>query len=193
MEPQQDHPVSLIVSAAGWMAAVVVVALALFLGKPHFFNKGYEQGRTDQAAQNVAAVDQQIASQAIQGDNYVVLGRVVSVSAAEIVFETGNPILVNPLRSGPRQQTAVINAQTVIERRTMLPQDEIIRIQEQARSRGLSTQDVVIHQAETISATDLKPGDEISIYPAVVADAVKDSFAARQVLLVISNQTPTTN
>lgn len=193
MNDQQNHPVSLLASSIGWLTAVIVVAAALFAGKPYFYNRGYEEGRSTQAEANIRAVDAIIAGTQIEGENYVVFGKVISTSGSAVVFETLTPLLNNPLRDGARHQTAQIDAQTIIERRTMLPQDQIIRAQEQARSRGLSTQDAVIHKAETITAADLKPGDEIRVYPRVTSDAVKDSFETKQILLVISGQGSSTN
>lgn len=184
---------SLFVSAAGWVLAVVGVAVALFVGKPYFAAKGYEQGRATQADSNIRAVDEILARRIVPGTDYVVYGRFIQAQNGSLVFETLNDYLRNPLRPGGRTQTALIDASTVIEKRTVLPPEEFMRVLEDARRAGLSTQEANIHASEPLSLNDIPVGTEIRVYPRVAQDAAKDTFAAKQILWVISNQQASSN
>lgn len=183
----------MILSALGWIAAVVTVALLLFVGKPYYQNLGYEEGRRVQSEANVKMADAAIAARVIEGTDYVVFGRIAEVNSAGLVIETRTPYLNNPLREEPRRQTILVDSTTVIEKRTILPTEQFIAAQEEARLRGLSTQDAVVHTSETLALSDLRIGDEIRVYPRVAQDAVKDQFEAKQILFVISNQQAPSN
>ena len=183
----------MVLSALGWIVAVITVALLLFVGKPYYQNLGYEEGRRIQSETNVKMADAAVASRVIEGSDYVVHGHIAEVNSASLVIETLTPYLNNPLRAEPRRQTILIDSTTIIEKRTILPTEQFIAAQEEARRRGLSTQDAIVHTAETLTLGDLRTGDEIRVYPRVAQDAVKDQFEAKQILLVISNQQNFTN
>ena len=180
---------SVALSAFGWVIAVVLFACALFVGKPYYQNAGYEAGRLVATQANVEAVDAAIKQRPIEGDEYVVLGKLITATATELTIETINPYLQNPLSADRRVQTIQIDAQTILEKRTALPEAEFIAALQAARDRGLTTDQAVLHKTEPLTISMLKSGDEIRVYPAIAQDATKDSFYAKQVLLVSSSQT----
>lgn len=193
MESSSSLNPSIAISAAGWVLAVIAVATALFVGKPYYAAQGYENGRLMQAENNMKAVDAILASRGVEGAEYVVIGRSLEAGNGRVVIEALNPYLNNPLRKGFRTQTVSIDAETVIEKRTVLPQEEFIRALEEARQQGLSTQDAVVHASEPLTLEQIPVGTEIRVYPRVAQDAVKDSFVAKQILWVISSHQPSPN
>lgn len=189
MNNDSTEQASLTVSAIGWLLAVLLFAGALFVAKPYVQHKGYEAGRAQTSSDNIAAVDAVVKARTIEGENYVVLGRVVSTTANSVTFETLTPYLLNPLSKQARYQTATVTADTVIEKRTLLAQDEFVKALEEGRRKGLTTDQIQVHTKEPLTLAQLKQNDEIRLYPVVAQDAVKDSFAVKQILLVITNQT----
>ncbi len=179
---------SVALSALGWVIAVILFACALFVGKPYYQNMGYEAGRLVATQANVKAVDEVVQNRVIDGEDYVVLGRVLNATATELNIETINPYLQNPLSKERRVQTVRIDAQTILEKRTTLPEAEFFAALEAARQTGLPTDQAILHKTEPLTIDMLKSGDEVRVYPAIAQDATKDSFYAKQVLLVITSQ-----
>jgi len=181
---------AMIISALGWVAAVLAVALALFVGKPSYYRAGYEQGRETQAAANIRAVDDLLSARTIEGENYVVLGRVTNKQSTAVEIETLNPYLVIPLRTGARRQVVMLTDETIMEKRTALSAEEQVQALEDGQRRGLTTDQIQQHRSEPLTIDDLRIGDEIRVYPVNVQDALKNTFTAKQILFVISSQTP---
>lgn len=180
----------MIISALGWVAAVLAVAVALFVGKPAYYRAGYEQGRETQAAANIRAVDDLLSARTIEGENYVVLGRVTNKQSNAVEIETLNPYLVNPLRTGARRQVVMLTDETIMEKRIALSAEEQVQALEDGQRRGLTTDQIQQHRSEPLTINDLRIGDEIRVYPVNVQDALKNTFTAKQILFVISSQTP---
>jgi hypothetical protein len=181
------------VSALGWIAAVLSVALALFVGKPYYMNRGYEQGRLTQAEANIIAVDASIQSKVIEGADYVVYGRVLSKSADILVISPLNPMLTNPLRKEARQQIVIIDDQTIMESRTVLPEAQYHQAVLDGERRGLTTDQIKLYTVEPLDVDDVLVGDELQIFPVVAQDAVKDQYTAKKILKTISNQSSQSN
>lgn len=188
MPSESTMNASLAISALGWVIAVILFACVLFIGKPYYQNVGYEAGRLVAAEANIKAVDEAISRRPIEGDEYVVLGKLVTATSTELTIETINPYLQNPLSKDRRLQTVRIDAQTVFEKRTALSEAEFIAALEASRAQGLTTDQAILHKTEPLTVNMLKLGDEIRVYPSVAQDATKDSFYAKQVLLVLSSQ-----
>lgn len=180
---------SIALSALGWIVAVIVFACALFIGKPYYQHAGYEAGRLASAQKNQESVDSIVRSRPIEGDDYVVLGRLVTATSTELTIETVNPYLLNPLSKDKRIQTVRIDENTVLEKRTTLAEADFLKALADAQLKGLTTDQAKLHKSEPLTIDMLKLGDEIRVYPSVAQDATKDEFYAKQVLLVISSQT----
>lgn len=191
MEEESQHQASLTISALGWVLAVLLFAVALFGGKPYVQHQGYDAGRKEAAEKNAQAIDQVVKKRVIEGDNYVVFGKVESVSGNAVRFETINPYLINPLSKQTRYQVATVSADTIIEKRTLLSPEAMAKALEDGRKKGLKTEDIQVHVKEPLTIDMLKVGDELRFYPTVAQDAVNDTFAVKQILLVISTQNPT--
>jgi hypothetical protein len=166
---------SLILSALGWIAAVVAVAAILFWIKPYYENRAYEEGKHARAQENILRVDEWISDRAVENDSLTLMGRVISTSQDSIVFEILTPRLNNPLRTERRQQTALVDGDTLVEVRTL-----VTRVQ-----NGQQTQEFV---ATPLSLNTLKSGDEITIIPRKVEESAADSFVAKEVLRILSEQ-----
>lgn len=179
---------AMVVSALGWVAAVAAVALALFVGKPAYYKAAYDQASSEQSQKNIMAVDQALASRTIDGNQYVVLGKVVSKEQDRLVIETQNPYLINPLRKEPRHQTVLLTPETFMEKRVMLAGDDFVKALEEGQRKGLTTDKIQLHKKEPLTLDTIAIGDQIRVYPTIIQDAVKDTFTAQQILLVISSQ-----
>lgn len=165
---------SLILSALGWIAAVVAVAAVLFGAKPYYENTAYEAGRQARAQENITRVDEWILTQVSQDELFAVQGRVVSTTADSVTFETLTPRLNNPLRPQRRQQTARIDADTLLEKRSLV-----------------STTQTQQYESEPITINQLQIGDEITVIPRLTQEVAQDIFAAKQILRTISPQETT--
>ncbi|MBI4121737.1 MAG: hypothetical protein HY461_00240 [Parcubacteria group bacterium] len=158
-----------LLSALGWFAAVLAVALALFVGKPHYQQVGYDEGRRVQAASNIKKADEALSQRTIEGEEFPVYGRVVERLVGALVMETLTPALNNPLREKRRRQTVVIASQTVLEKRTL-------------------TNEIETYKTEPLTLADFQIGQEIIAFPASTQDALLDQFIAKRIIQSISLQ-----
>lgn len=180
----------MIMSALGWVALVLSVALALFVGKPAALKRGYEHGSQVQAQENIKSVDEAMAARGIEGENYTVLGRVLEVSDRSVIITPLNPILINPLRREARQQVLLVDRGTVLEQRLLLSQEEYQQALADAERRGLTTDRVRLFSMQPLTLDQVKPGDEIEATPMIARDALKDQYAIKRLIKIISNQSP---
>ncbi len=172
----------MIVSTAGWLAAVASVALVLFVGKPFYFEKGYTSAREEQARLNIEAVDRLLASSAASEEKQILFGQIVSVQANALEIEILNQRFNNPLRKERFTQRLLITEDVVVEKVTLLQDEAYIQALEEGRSRGLTTDQIQLTDSEPLSIEDLYPGDIIQIIPATSQDLFASELTPLQII-----------
>ncbi len=172
----------MVISSLGWLAAIVLTGLFLFVGKPYFYTQGYEQGKKDQFAHDVSQVEKALPESALPAQAMESFGRIVSLTGSTIVLsvESSTPGLYNPL-APKKQQRILVDSQTKIIEKTPLTKEQYLAAMKPVQSGG--NVQINPYVEKPILITDLKVSDQIQARPRVAADLSKSEFLADQIIL----------
>lgn len=175
---------SILISSLGWVIAVIVVAVSLFIVKPYYFGTGYDQGKSDQYNHDVTVVQNYIGSPPPPTANLIAVpiqGKITAVSSNSLQVDSLAPASVNPLINQPRKYTILVDAQTKIYLQSPKTQAEYQDAVKKAQAANQDPSRIMPYDQKVIAISDLKVGDTIQALGKDPTDSTKETFTASEI------------
>jgi len=177
---------SQLLQSAGWVVAVLLTLLFIFVGRPYFEKQAYNQGKADQLAEDIIKLEGTGPLAQVEINN--VSGVITEIGDKMLTLRT-DPLPNNPLRDPlPEIREGVVDDSTEFVQlfisNTLSPETP-----EEAVDTPPSSFTPV-----SISFADLKVGDAVEVYSDEEDLAYKTKFLAKRVQsVIIPDFTPPTN